>query len=83
MSISPYDDIIKLSLGFCQHLFVDNVTPNTLFPIAAQFETEIRAERQMDGIIKAKEKGISFGRKKIVPGPDPTTSTKTPKRGAN
>jgi len=30
----------------------------------AQFETEIRAERQMDGIKKAKERGISFGRKK-------------------
>nr|WP_321397436.1 recombinase family protein [uncultured Desulfobacter sp.] len=30
----------------------------------AQFETEIRAERQMDGIKKAKERGVSFGRKK-------------------
>lgn len=29
-----------------------------------QFETEIRAERQMDGIKKAKERGVSFGRKK-------------------
>jgi DNA invertase Pin-like site-specific DNA recombinase len=29
-----------------------------------QFETEIRAERQMDGIKKAKEKGVKFGRKK-------------------
>lgn len=28
----------------------------------SQFETEIRAERQMDGILKAKEKGVSFGR---------------------
>jgi len=27
----------------------------------AQFETEIRAERQMDGIAKAREKGVSFG----------------------
>jgi DNA invertase Pin-like site-specific DNA recombinase len=26
-----------------------------------QFETEIRAERQTDGIIKAKEKGVHFG----------------------
>ena len=26
-----------------------------------QFETEIRAERQMDGIFKAKQKGIKFG----------------------
>ncbi|MBI1925528.1 recombinase family protein [Candidatus Poribacteria bacterium] len=30
----------------------------------AQFETEIRAERQMDGIMKAKERGVRFGRKK-------------------
>ena len=30
----------------------------------AQFETEIRAERQMEGIQKAKEKGVQFGRKK-------------------
>ena len=26
-----------------------------------QFETEIRAERQIDGINKAKEKGVKFG----------------------
>ena len=30
----------------------------------AQFETEIRAERQMDGIQKAKKQGIKFGRSK-------------------
>jgi DNA invertase Pin-like site-specific DNA recombinase len=29
-----------------------------------QFETEIRAERQMDGIQKAKECGVQFGKKK-------------------
>jgi DNA invertase Pin-like site-specific DNA recombinase len=33
----------------------------------AQFETEIGAERQMDGIQKAKERGIEFGRKKSSP----------------
>ncbi len=27
-----------------------------------QFETEIRAERQMDGIQKAKDKGVKFGK---------------------
>ena len=27
-----------------------------------QFETEIRLERQMEGIKKAKEKGVKFGR---------------------
>jgi DNA invertase Pin-like site-specific DNA recombinase len=30
----------------------------------AQFETETRAERQMDGIQKAKEQGVHFGRQK-------------------
>lgn len=30
----------------------------------AQFETEMRAERQMDGIQKAKARGVRFGRKK-------------------
>jgi DNA invertase Pin-like site-specific DNA recombinase len=32
----------------------------------AQFETEIRAERQMDGIQKARERGIRFGRRKSL-----------------
>lgn len=32
----------------------------------AQFETEIRAERQMDGIQKAKEHDIHFGRRKSL-----------------
>jgi DNA invertase Pin-like site-specific DNA recombinase len=32
----------------------------------AQFETEIRAERQMDGIHKAKERGVHFGHKKSL-----------------
>ena len=30
----------------------------------SQFETELRAQRQMDGIAKAKERGVHFGRKK-------------------
>jgi DNA invertase Pin-like site-specific DNA recombinase len=34
----------------------------------AQFETELRAERQMDGIKKAKEQGVHFGRtKRLTP----------------
>jgi DNA invertase Pin-like site-specific DNA recombinase len=32
----------------------------------AQFENDIRAERQSDGIAKAKEKGIAFGRKRAL-----------------
>lgn len=31
-----------------------------------QFETEIRAERQMEGIIKAKNAGVAFGRQKAL-----------------
>lgn len=31
-----------------------------------QFEIEIRAERQMDGILKAKENGVRFGRRKAL-----------------
>jgi DNA invertase Pin-like site-specific DNA recombinase len=30
----------------------------------SQFETEIRAERQMEGILKAKKNGVQFGRSK-------------------
>jgi|GEM_PF-6480788 len=37
-------------------------TPN--LNAIAQFETEIRAERQMDCINKAKERGVAFGRKR-------------------
>ncbi len=32
----------------------------------AQFETEIRAERQREGIQKAKERGVKFGKRKIL-----------------
>ena len=32
----------------------------------AQFETEIRAKRQMDGIKKAKQRGVHFGRRKTL-----------------
>ncbi len=32
----------------------------------AQFETEIRAERQLEGILKAKQRGVKFGRSKTL-----------------
>jgi len=32
----------------------------------AQFENDIRAERQRDGIAKAKQKGVAFGRKRAL-----------------
>ncbi len=31
-----------------------------------QFETEIRAERQAEGILKARENGVRFGRKRTI-----------------
>jgi len=50
-----------------QNINTGDATGRLLFNMLgaiAQFETEIRAERQMDGILKAKERGVSFGRKK-------------------
>src|SRR6266478_9342161 len=50
-----------------QHIDTGDATGRLLFNMLgaiAQFETELRAERQMDGIRKAKERGVPFGRKK-------------------
>jgi DNA invertase Pin-like site-specific DNA recombinase len=50
-----------------QHIDTSDATGRLLFNMLGaigQFETEIRAERQMDGMQKAKERGIHFGRKK-------------------
>ncbi len=52
-----------------QNIDTGDATGRLLFNMLgaiAQFETEIRAERQMDGIKKAKERGIKFGRKKML-----------------
>ena len=52
-----------------QHIDTSDATGRLLFNMLgaiAQFETEIRAERQMDGIQKAKAGGIRFGRKKTL-----------------
>lgn len=52
-----------------QHIDTSDSTGRLLFNMLgaiAQFETEIRAERQLDGIKKAKERGIKFGRKKAL-----------------
>jgi DNA invertase Pin-like site-specific DNA recombinase len=52
-----------------QHIDTSDATGRLLFNMLgaiAQFETEIRAERQMDGIQKAKAQGIRFGRKKTL-----------------
>ncbi len=50
-----------------QNIDTGDATGRLLFNMLgaiAQFETEIRAERQMDGIKKAKGRGVAFGRKK-------------------
>ena len=52
-----------------QNINTNDATGRLLFNMLsaiAQFETEIRAERQMDGIQKAKERGVQFGRKKSL-----------------
>ena len=54
-----------------QHIDTSDATGRLLFNMLgaiAQFETEIRAERQMDGVQKAKERGVRFGaKKKLTP----------------
>jgi DNA invertase Pin-like site-specific DNA recombinase len=50
-----------------QNINTSDATGRLLFNMLgaiAQFETEIRAERQADGIVKAKERGVCFGRRK-------------------
>ena len=52
-----------------QNIDTNDATGRLLFNMLgaiAQFETEIRAERQMDGIQKAKERGVRFGRNKAL-----------------
>lgn len=52
-----------------QNIDTKDATGRLLFNMLGaigQFETEIRAERQMDGILKAKEQGVQFGKKKYL-----------------
>jgi DNA invertase Pin-like site-specific DNA recombinase len=52
-----------------QNIDTGDATGRLLFNMLGaigQFETEIRAERQMDGIQKAKERGVHFGRKRSL-----------------
>jgi len=49
-----------------QNIDISDATGRLLFNMLsaiAQFETELRAERQMDGIQKALARGVRFGRK--------------------
>ena len=55
-----------------QQIDTQDATGRLLFNMLGaigQFETEIRAERQMDGIHKAKERGVRFGRKRALTTP--------------
>jgi len=50
-----------------QHIDTGDATGRLLFNMLgaiAQFETELRAERQMDGIRKARARGVPLGRQK-------------------
>jgi len=50
-----------------QNIDTSDATGRLLFNMLAaisQYETEISTERKMEGIIKAKQKGVGFGRKK-------------------
>src|SRR5712692_1854751 len=50
-----------------QHIDTSNATGSLVFHMLgaiAQFETELRAERQIEGIRKAKARGVHFGRKR-------------------
>ena len=52
-----------------QNIATGDATGRLLFNMLgaiAQFETEIRAERQLDGIHKAKAQGVRFGRQKTL-----------------
>ena len=49
-----------------QNIDTSDATGRLLFKMLGaigQFETEIRAERQMDGIKKAKDRGVQFGKR--------------------
>jgi DNA invertase Pin-like site-specific DNA recombinase len=52
-----------------QNIDTSDATGRLLFNMLgaiAQFETQIRAERQIEGIQKAKARGVKFGRKKTL-----------------
>ena len=52
-----------------QNIDTNSATGRLLFNMLgaiAQFETEIRAERQREGIQKARERGVNFGKQKTL-----------------
>jgi DNA invertase Pin-like site-specific DNA recombinase len=55
-----------------QNIDTSSATGRLLFNMLAaiaEFETELRSERQLDGINKAKELGVKFGRSKLLSPP--------------
>jgi DNA invertase Pin-like site-specific DNA recombinase len=64
------DDLERKHVGLQvldQHIDTSDATGRLLFNMLgaiAQFETELRAERQVDGMRKAKARGVRFGPKK-------------------
>jgi DNA invertase Pin-like site-specific DNA recombinase len=64
------DDLERKHVGLQvldQHIDTSHATGRLLFHMLgalAQFETELRAERQVDGIQQAKARGVRFGPKK-------------------
>ena len=68
-----------------QNIDTGSATGRLLFNMLgaiAQFETELRAERQMDGIQKAKERGIRFGRGKSLTDEQATALRQRREQGA-
>jgi hypothetical protein len=49
-----------------QQLTQDRALVMGILALIAEFENDIRRERQMDGIKKARERGIRFGRKPLL-----------------
>ena len=67
-----------------QNINTSDATGRLLFNMLsaiAQFETEIRAERQVDGIQKAKNRGVKFGRKRKLTTQQITEMRKRRKQG--
>lgn len=67
-----------------QNIDTSDATGRLLFNMLgaiAQFETEIRAERQMDGIVKAKARGVQFGQRKKLTTPQITELQNRRKQG--
>ncbi len=74
-SVSDLQNIIKtlnskgVEFKCTEQKEIDTTTPNgrlmlNILSSFAEFETELRAERQADGIKSAKKRGVKFGKKK-------------------